>query len=143
MPAPDAPHLELQEYAQAAGRKIPNATKLAIVPPGMLSPARAAAGFFERRASVTIRACGSPNTPRTCSRGRKPANLYASHNRRRFVAVTKSHPPDAAILARGIYLRFACEIRASIKSRKAAIHRPFTAEFAWNPPTRLHEDPLI
>src|SRR6266700_4125995 len=36
MPAPDAPHLELQEYAQAAGRKIPNATKLAIVPSGML-----------------------------------------------------------------------------------------------------------
>lgn len=117
MPAPDAPHLELQEYAQTAGRKIPNATKLAIIPSGMFSPAGAAAGFFERRTSVTIRACGSPNTPRTCSIGRKPANRYASSKRRRFAAVTKIRPPTPPLPRLRNHLRFATEIRASTKSK--------------------------
>ena len=130
MPAPDAPHLELQKYAQAAGRKIPNAPKLAIVPSGMLSPAYAATGFFERRTSVTIRACRSPNTPRTCSSGRKPANRYASRNRRRFAAVTKILPPTLPVPRLWNHLRFANEIRAPVKIQKAAIHRPFAVEFA-------------
>src|SRR6267143_1045600 len=38
--APDAPYLELQEYAQAAGRKISSAANRAIVPPAMVSSAR-------------------------------------------------------------------------------------------------------
>jgi len=36
-----------------------------------------------------MRACRSPNIPRTCSKGRKPTNRYASRNRRRFVEVAR------------------------------------------------------
>jgi hypothetical protein len=53
-----ASHLELQEDAQAASRKVASAAKLAIVPPGMHSSAGAACRFFERRTRVTMRACG-------------------------------------------------------------------------------------
>jgi len=47
--------------------------------------------FFERRAGVTTRAFGSPNTPRTVGSGWKPGKAYASQNRRfRFDELAKS-----------------------------------------------------
>src|SRR5262252_1346543 len=47
--APNAPHLELQKYAQAASRKVANSADLAVVPSGMFSSACAAGCFFERQ----------------------------------------------------------------------------------------------
>src|SRR5258708_342549 len=127
--APDAPYLELQEYAQAASRKISSAANLAIVPPGMFSSACPAGRFFERRTRVTMRACGSPNTPRTSSMGRKPGNRYASSKRRRFVEVTRTRPPTPPFIARRNHSRFASKFRAPVNAHKAAIHRPFTFVF--------------
>jgi hypothetical protein len=98
--APDAPHLELQEDPQIAGCKIANAPNFAIVPAEVLSSARPARRFFERRTSVTTRACGSPNTPRRSSTGRKPGNRYASSNRRRLVDVTRTSLPTQPSFAR-------------------------------------------
>ena len=107
--ARNPPHLELQEDTQAAGRKISNAANLAIVPTGMFSSARPAGCFFERRTRVTMRACGSPNMPRTSSTGRKPANRYASSKRRRFVEVTRTRlPPPPS---------FACEKHSPIRKQ--------------------------
>ncbi len=139
----DPPHLELQEYPQATGRKVPNLTKLAIVPPGMVPSARPAGRFFERRTRVMMRACGSPNTPRTSSMGRKPGNRYASSRRRRFVEVTRIRPPTPPSTARRNHPRFATEIRAPVEAQKAAIHGHFTPVLARSPPTRLHEDPCV
>ena len=124
--ASDAPHLEFQEYAQSAGRKIASPAKLAIVPPGMFSSTRPAGRFFERRTSVTMRACGSPNTPRTFSIGRKPGNRYASSKRRRFVEVTRTSLPTPPLIARRNHFRFASKCRASVNAHKAPIHGPFT-----------------
>jgi hypothetical protein len=127
----DAPHLELQEYTQVARCKVPSPTKLPIVPPGMLPSARSATRFFERRTRVTMRACGSPNTPRTSSTGRKPENRYASSKRRRFVEVTRIRPPTPPSIAQRHHPRFASEIRAPAETHKAAIHRtptPFWLE---------------
>src|SRR6266571_589041 len=123
--ATHASHLELQEDAQAAGREIASAAKLAIIPPGMLLSAGPARRFFERRTSVTMRACGSPNTPRTSSTGRNPGNRYASSNRRRFVEVTRIRPPPSPSLARRNPFRFASNFRASAEPHKAAIHGHF------------------
>lgn len=124
--ASDAPHLEFQEYAQAAGRKIASPAKLAIVPPGMSSSARPAGRFFERRTSVTMRACGSPNTPRTSSMGRKPGNRYASSKRRRFAEVTRTRLPTPPSIARRNLFRFASKFQAPADVHKAAIHGTFT-----------------
>jgi len=99
MTAPDAPHLELQEYTQAAGCQIASAPNLAIVPAELLSSTCPARRFFERRTSVTTRACGSPNTPRRSSTGRKPGNRYASRNRR-LVDVTRTSLPTQPSFAR-------------------------------------------
>jgi hypothetical protein len=99
MTAPDAPHLELQEYPQAAGCQIASAPDLAIVPAEVLTATCPARRFFERRTSVTIRACGSPNTPRRSSTGRKPGNRYASRNRR-LVDLTRTSLPTQPSIAR-------------------------------------------
>jgi len=92
---------------------------------------------------LTIRACGSPNTPRTGSSGRKPGNRYASSSRRRFVEVTRIRPPTPPLTAPRHHPRFASAIRAPAETYKAVIHGGSTPTFAWNPPTRLHEDPSI
>ena len=139
--APNAPHLELQKYAQAASRKVANSADLAVVPSGMFSSACAAGCFFERRTRAMMRACGSPNTPRTSSIGRKPKNRYASSRRRRFVEVTRIRPRCRHQSTPQHPLRFASEIRALIEANKAVIHGLFTTVLAQNSPTRLHEDP--
>jgi PAS domain S-box-containing protein len=66
--AADATDLELQEDAVWPARHIPHPPRAPVVPAGLLAPAGAAACFFERRTSVTTRACGSPNTPEEQSR---------------------------------------------------------------------------
>src|SRR5271157_597899 len=92
MAAIDAPHLELQEHPHATARNIPHPARSAIVPARLLPATCVADCFFDRRTSVMIRAYGSPKTPRTCSTGRKPANRYASANRRRFVELATIAP---------------------------------------------------
>src|SRR5215831_6254830 len=139
--APNAPHLELQKYAQAASRKVANSADLAVVPSGMFSSACAAGCFFERRTRAMMRACGSPNTPRTSSIGRKPENRYASSKRRRFVEVTRIRPRCRHQSTPQHPLRFASEIREPIEANKAVVHGLFTPVLAQNSPTRLHEDP--
>jgi len=81
-PAKDASDLELEIDPRIATRKVAHTTNCAIVPTAMRASTTAAARFFERRRSLMIRAFGSPNIPRTVRSGRKPANAYASHNRR-------------------------------------------------------------
>ena len=88
-PAIDAPHLELKEDAQAPAGQIARAADLAVIPARPHLPTTAAGRFFDRRTSLMTRACRSPNIPRTCSKGRKPTNRYASRNRRRFVEVAR------------------------------------------------------
>jgi hypothetical protein len=124
--ARDPPHLEFQEDTQVGGRKVSSPAKLAIVPPGMFSSARPAGRFFERRTSVTMRACGSPNTPRTSSMARKPGNRYASSKRRRFVEVNRTRLPTPPSIARRNHFRFASKFRAPADVHKAAIHGTFT-----------------
>jgi hypothetical protein len=83
-----APNLELEVDTHIAAGQIANLTRAPVVPAHVGSTTAAAERFFERRSSVTTRAFGSPKTPRTVGRGRKPGNAYASHSRRsRFVEV--------------------------------------------------------
>ena len=74
--------LNLQEDARVAARQIANLPYTPAVPTRMNSPAAPANRFFARRASVMMRAFGSPKTPRTVGWGRKPGNVYMSHRRR-------------------------------------------------------------
>jgi len=76
------PHLNLQEDPRVAARQIANQPYTPVVPTPMKPPAAPADRFFARRASVMIRTFGSPKTPRTVGRGRKPGNLYVSQRRR-------------------------------------------------------------
>src|SRR5665811_894501 len=76
------PDLNLQEDARVAARQITNLPYTPVVPTRMNSPAAPANRFFARRASVMMRAFGSPKTPRTVGWGRKPGNMYVSHRRR-------------------------------------------------------------
>jgi hypothetical protein len=76
------PDLNLQENPRVAARQIANQPYTPIVPTPMKPPAASADCFFVRRASVMMRAFGSPKTPRTVGRGRKPGNLYVSQSRR-------------------------------------------------------------
>jgi hypothetical protein len=84
----DAPNLELEIDTRVAAGQIANLTRAPVVPTRLRSATAAAGRFFERRSRVMTRAFGSPKTPRTVGRGRKPGNAYASHSRRsRFVEV--------------------------------------------------------
>jgi hypothetical protein len=84
----DAPNLELEVDTHIAAGQIANLTRAPVVPAKMRSTTAAAERFFERRSRVMTRALGSPKTPRTVGRGRKPRNAYVSHSRRiRFVEV--------------------------------------------------------
>ena len=85
-----APHFELENNPKSCARQVANLSHPPIVPAVPGPPATAANRFFERRSRRTIRTSGSPNTPRTVSLARKPANEYPSDRRRcRF--------PDSAI----------------------------------------------
>src|SRR5450830_1020139 len=75
------PDLNLQKDARVAARQIANLPYTPVVPTRMNSPAAPANRFFARRASVMMRAFGSPKTPRTVGWGRKPGNMYVSHRR--------------------------------------------------------------
>jgi hypothetical protein len=76
------PDLDLKEDARVAARQIANSPYPPVVPPRMNRSATSANRFFARRVSVTMRAFGSPNTPRTSRFGRKPGNANASNRRR-------------------------------------------------------------
>jgi hypothetical protein len=80
--------------ADVAAGQVADATVHAIVPPALDPPAGPAGRFFDRRMSVRIRACGSPNTPVTIGLGRNPGKRYASHSRRgrRGVGMRRSCP---------------------------------------------------
>ena len=81
------PQFELEIDAVGTAGQIAHPPRPAVVPPGVNSPAAATGRFFERRTSLTTRACGSPKIPRTGSWGRKPGNRYASSRRFRRVEV--------------------------------------------------------
>jgi hypothetical protein len=82
------PHLDFQVHTPVAAGEIANLTRPPVVPTRLRSTTAAAGRFFERRSRVMTRALGSPKTPRTVGRGRKPGKAYASHSRRtRFVEV--------------------------------------------------------
>src|SRR5271156_3217517 len=87
MAAGDAPHFQLQDDPVSGTGQVANLPHPAVVPARLNPPATAADRFFERRSRLTIRTFGSPNTPRTVSFARKPANEYPSDRRRRRVAV--------------------------------------------------------
>src|ERR1019366_7125918 len=65
------PDLNLQEDTRVAARQIANLPYTPLVPTRMNSPAAPANRFFARRASVMMRAFGSPKTPRTVGWGAK------------------------------------------------------------------------
>jgi len=69
-----SPDLDLQENPRVAARQIANQPGTPVVPSRMNPPAVPADRFFARRASVMMRTFGSPKTPRTVGRGRKPGN---------------------------------------------------------------------
>jgi len=81
-PAGHAPQFELQRDPGVATGQVPHPPDFAVVPAVLHRAANAAQRFFERRTRVTIRAFGSPKTPRTVACRRKPGNLYVSDNRR-------------------------------------------------------------
>ena len=109
-------------------RQVANLPHPPVVPPRLDPSATIANRFFERRSRRTIRAFGSPNTPRTVALARKPANEYPSDRRRcRF--------PDSAIAQRA-------EIERTSKLKKAPIHKLFRRYDPPKSPTRFPEDPL-
>src|SRR4051794_15449474 len=79
-----APHLELQVHPGVATGEVAYPTGRAVVESALTSTTSSAVRFFPRRTSRTIRAFGSPKTPRTLGSGRKPINRYASSSRRCF-----------------------------------------------------------
>jgi hypothetical protein len=76
------PDLDLQENPRVAAWQIANQPYTPVVSTPMNLPAAPADRFFARRASVMMRAFGSPKTPRTVGRGRKPGKVYVSQRRR-------------------------------------------------------------
>src|SRR5450631_3205507 len=85
-----APHFDFEKNPKSCARQVANLPHPPVVPAVPDPLTTAANRFFERRSSRTIRTSGSPNTPRTVTFARKPANEYPSDRRRcRF--------PDLAI----------------------------------------------
>ena len=74
-------HFEFQIDPRVATRQVAGSSRGAVVPARVRSATRLADSFFEPRTRVTMRAFESPNTPRTDTCARKPANLYASSRR--------------------------------------------------------------
>jgi methylmalonyl-CoA mutase len=129
MAAGDAPHLELQNNPQSGAGQVANPTHPAVVPTRLNPPATATDRFFERRSRLTIRTFGSPNTPRTVSFARKPANEYPSDRRRRRVAV----------LAIPHHARF----QHPSKRLKPNARRPFPAMTPRNRPLDSLKSPFL
>jgi hypothetical protein len=77
------PDPELQVDACVPGGEIAHPPHAPVVPAPVHEAARAARRFFERRSRVTMRALGSPKTPRTLASGRNPGKAYVSDSRRR------------------------------------------------------------
>lgn len=88
----DSPDFQFQIDARVATGQIPYSSCRSVVPANVRPTALLADCFFERRTNVMTRAAESPKTPRTSSRGRKPANRYASRRRLylRRVAIAES-----------------------------------------------------
>ena len=101
----------------------------ASVPPDLDPSATIANRFFERRSRRTIRALGSPNTPRAVALARKPANENPSDRRR-------CRCPDST-MAQG------AKIERTSKLMKASIHKHFRRYDPSKSPTRFPEDPII
>ena len=80
--AGDPAQLELHEDPHAAAREIANPAHRSIVDAAVNPPAHSTRRFFERRTSLIIRRPGSPKTPTTVCRGRKPGKRYESDRRR-------------------------------------------------------------
>jgi hypothetical protein len=76
------PDLNLQEDARVTARQIANLPYAPVVPTRMNPPAAPANRFFARRASVMMRAFGSPKTPRTVGWGESRATCTCPHRRR-------------------------------------------------------------
>src|SRR5271165_695784 len=129
MTARDAPHFEFQNNPKPCARQVANLPHPPVVPPVPDLPATAANRFFERRSRRSIRTSGSPNTPRTVSFARKPANEYPSDSRRcRF--------PDSIIPQHA-------KIKHASKLKKVPLHSNFRRYDPSKSPTRFPEDPLL
>src|SRR5215475_3624863 len=119
---------ESQNHPKSCARQVANLPPRRSYHPVWIRPQHRKS-FFERRSRRTIRAFGSPNTPRTVALARKSANEYPSDRRRcRF--------PDSAIAQRA-------KIERTSKLKKAAIHKLFRRYDPSKPPTRFPEDPNL
>src|SRR5438309_3057171 len=102
-------NFQFQVYPRIAARQIPKLTNSAVVPTLLHAPAVATGSFFERRTRLTMRALGSPKTPRTVAVGRNPESAYASHNRRaRFFAVAMETPCLFSHYSQRLHSQFPC-----------------------------------
>ncbi len=99
-PAMDAPYFDVQVNARVGTGQVAYSPHLPVVPAGMHFATSATGRFFERRASVMTRACGSPKMPLTVFPGRNPGKAYASKRRFRV---------------RKVAIRKACQVRNCLK----------------------------
>jgi hypothetical protein len=129
MAAGDAPHFQLQNNPQSGTGQVADLPHPAVVPTRLNPPATAADRFFERRSRLTILTFGSPNTPRTVSFARKPANEYPSDRRRRRVAA----------LAIPHHARF----QHPSKRPKTQCQKAFPRYDPSKSPTRFPEEPFF
>jgi hypothetical protein len=79
--ARDTTQLELHEDPHAAAREVANPAHGSIVDAAVNPPAHSTGRSFERRTSLIILRPGSPKTPTTVCRGRKPGKRYESERR--------------------------------------------------------------
>src|SRR5260370_11445689 len=79
-----ASDFDLQEHAGVATGQVADPADFAVVESALRLPTGAAGRFFRRRRSATMRALGSPKTPRTVASGRKPGNRYVAGRRMDF-----------------------------------------------------------
>src|SRR5258705_1620251 len=102
-------NLELQVHSRIAARQISNLANPSVVPTVLHFAAAAAGRFFERRTRLTMRALGSPKTPRTVGVGRNPMNAYVSHNRlARFVDLAMEIPCRFSFYSQSVRSLFPC-----------------------------------
>src|SRR5262244_1305986 len=79
---PHTPALDLQIDPRVAAGEVAHPPHLAVVERPRRRAAEAATSFFLCRTSRTMRALGSPKTPRTVALGLKPGKRYVSTSRR-------------------------------------------------------------
>src|SRR6266576_2928328 len=108
-------NFQFQVHPRIAARQIPKLTNSAVVPTLLHAPAVATGSFFERRTRLTMRALGSPKTPRTVAVGRNPESAYASHNRRaRFFGVAMETPCLFSHYSQRLHSQFPCGFEPSL-----------------------------